>query len=87
MIPGFGQELGVMAEQNLNALPGPARALRGVDSGSQPEQDACMAQVIGTLRAFHRLLVKGESSLTRSPPRKAMRRGFDVVPRRDRAGL
>ncbi|MFJ1990751.1 hypothetical protein [Streptomyces asiaticus] len=64
MIPGFGQELGVMAEQELDALPGPARALRGVDSGSQPERDACMAQAIGTLREFQRVLIKGRVALT-----------------------
>lgn len=81
MIPRFGQELGVVAEGDLDALSGSARALGGVDFGGQPERDAGVAQVVGALRQLKGVLVEGESGLTRSPSGNAARRGIDVVPR------
>ncbi len=35
------EELGVVAEQHLNALPGPASALGGIDAGRQPCPPGC----------------------------------------------
>ncbi|MFF5277587.1 hypothetical protein [Streptomyces sp. NPDC000133] len=39
MLPCLGQELGVVAEENLDALPGPPRTLHGVDTRGKPERD------------------------------------------------
>ena len=81
MVPRFGQELGVVAEEDLDALSGSARTLGGVDSGGQPERDAGGAQVVGALHQLKGVLVKGKSGLTRSSPSNAVRRGIDVVSR------
>ncbi|WP_150136052.1 hypothetical protein [Streptomyces hyaluromycini] len=80
MVPRISQELGVVAEEDLDALPSPARTLCGVDAGGQPERDAGVAQVVGTLGQVKGVLVKRKNSLTRSPPGDAVRRGVDVVP-------
>lgn len=80
MVPRFGQELGVVAEENPDALSGSARALGAVGSGGQPERDAGVAQVVGALRQLKGVRVKGESDVTRSPPGDAVRRGIDAVP-------
>ncbi|MEU1768859.1 hypothetical protein, partial [Streptomyces rimosus] len=42
VIPSLGEELGVVAEQHLDALPGPASALGRVDAGRQPERNPCV---------------------------------------------
>jgi hypothetical protein len=65
MVPRFGQELGVVAEEDLDALPGSARALCGVDAGGQPERDAGVPQVVGALRQLKGVLVERKNSLTR----------------------
>lgn len=61
-------------------MTSPTGTLRGVDAGGQPERDAGVAQVVGTFREVKGVLVDRESSLTRSPPGDAVRRGVDVVP-------
>jgi hypothetical protein len=66
MVPRFGQELGVVAEEDLDALPGSARALWGVDAGGRPERDAGLPQVVIALRQLKGVLVERKNRLTRS---------------------
>lgn len=80
MISGPCQELCVVAEENLDALPGPARAFGRVHAGRQPEGDSGMAQVLGSFRQTQRVLVQGESCLSGPSPGNAVGRVVDVVP-------
>ncbi|MCT9010369.1 hypothetical protein [Streptomyces rhizosphaerihabitans] len=81
MIPRLGQELGVVAEEDLDTLSGPARALRRIDTRGKPERDSCVAQVVGALRQLKGVLVKGERGLTRPSPGDAVRGMIDAVSR------
>lgn len=56
MIPRLGQELGVVAEEDLDTLSGPARTLRGVDTRGKPERDSRVAQVLGAFRQLKGVL-------------------------------
>ncbi|MGW1193473.1 hypothetical protein, partial [Streptomyces sp. NPDC002559] len=69
-VPRVSLELGVVAEEDLDALSGSARALGRVELRGQPERDAGAAQVVRAVRRLKDVLVKGGSGVTRSSPRR-----------------
>ncbi|MBH5338491.1 hypothetical protein IHE55_28365 [Streptomyces pactum] len=58
----IGEERGVEAEEDLDALAGPARALGRVNTGGQPEGDARMTQVVRPPREFKGQLVESSAA-------------------------
>ncbi len=73
------EELRVVAEENLDALPRPPGALRGIDTGVQPEGDTGVPEAVGPFDKPRGQLHPGQSRPPRSRPRPPVGRGLYVI--------